>query len=185
MHLQRLPIKELILIKPKRFDDERGFFMERYRHERYVEAGIDASFVQDNEVFSKKNVLRGLHYQQTPGQAKLISVLRGKIWDVAVDIRPSSPTFGCWEGVELSEENGLQFYIPVGFAHGYCVLSDDAFVTYKMSAPYDPKEERTISWNDPTLAVRWPIQEPLLSERDRMGVSFEESILCTNNKVKL
>lgn len=178
MRHQKLGPEGLILIEPLRFHDERGSFMERYQQKRYSDAGISVSFVQDNEVFSKRNVLRGLHYQRSPGQAKLISVVRGAIWDVAVDLRQGSPTFGHWEAVELSGENGLQFFIPVGFAHGYCVLGEEAVVTYKLSAPYDPKEERTIRWDDPALAINWPIKHPVLSQRDLLGISFKESVLC-------
>lgn len=177
MHLEQLSIKDLLLIKPKRFEDERGFFLERYEQKRYLAAGVTVPFVQDNEVFSKSGVLRGLHYQRSPGQAKLVSVVRGRVWDVAVDIRPASPTFGRWEGVELSGENGFQFFIPVGFAHGYCVLSEEAVVTYKLSAAYDPQEERTIRWDDPILAIKWPIKQPLLSQRDRSGKCFSESVV--------
>ena len=178
MRLQKLSLEGLILIEPLRFLDERGLFMERYQQKRYSDAGVSIPFVQDNEVFSKKNVLRGLHYQRSPGQAKLISVVRGSIWDVAVDLRPGSPTFGNWEAVELSDKNGLQLFIPVGFAHGYCVLGEEAIVTYKLSAPYDPKEERTIRWDDSTLAINWPIKHPVLSQRDLLGNSFKESVLC-------
>lgn len=155
------------MIQPKVFKDERGFFCESYRRNRYADAGIDLEFVQDNIAFSKKNTLRGLHYQERPGQAKLVSVSGGSIWDVAVDVRPDSPTYGEWEAVELSDDNFKQFFIPVGFAHGYLVLSDTARVHYKVSSPYDPAEERSILWNDPTLAIDWPVLKPILSERDQ------------------
>ena len=157
----------LIIIRSKRVKDERGSFLERYQAVRYADLGINVPFVQDNEVFSIKNVLRGLHYQEKPGQAKLISVSQGSIWDVAVDIRPESSTFGKWHAVELSEENSLQFFIPVGFAHGYCVLSETARVTYKVSSLYDPQEEKTIRWDDPQFTIDWPVRDPILSERDR------------------
>lgn len=168
--IRPLGIKGLLLIQPQcRFDD-RGFFLESFHLGRYAAAGIDVQFVQDNEVFSKKNVLRGLHYQRSPGQAKLISVVLGRIWDVAVDLRPDSPTFQQWEAVELSAEEKTQLFIPIGFAHGYCVLSEEALVHYKVSAFYDPNEEKTIAWDDPTLAISWPIQHPILSERDRIAL---------------
>lgn len=176
MQFRKMRLQGLVLIEPGRAEDARGFFLERYRHADYAAAGIDCSFIQDNEVFSKSNVLRGLHYQEKPGQAKLVSAVSGLIWDVAVDIRPSSPTYGQWEAVELSEENGLQFYIPIGFAHGYCVLSPTARVYYKVSAPYDPKEERTLRWDDPHLAIDWPLNHPLLSERDRSAPFFQENV---------
>ena len=169
MEIVPLRLKGLFLIKPRVFKDERGFFFENYQRERYQKAGIDLEFIQDNAAFSKKNILRGLHYQEKPGQAKLVFAVTGSIWDVAVDIRPNSPTFGQWEALELTEENHWQFFIPVGFAHGYCVLSETAEVHYKVSAPYDFAEEKTIQWNDPSIAVAWPIQNPILSERDRTG----------------
>lgn len=167
MQVEWLRIKGLAIIQPKVFHDERGFFFESYRRPRFAEAGIDLEFVQDNVSFSHKNTLRGLHYQDSPGQAKLVSVISGCIWDVAVDIRPGSPTFGKWHAVELSGDNFTQFLIPVGFAHGFCVLSETARVQYKVSAPYDAKAERTIRWDDPKIAIQWPIKNPLLSERDR------------------
>ncbi|MBF8262786.1 MAG: rfbC [Parachlamydiales bacterium] len=173
MQLQSFPIKGLFVIQPKVFLDARGFFFESYRKSRYADAGIDVEFVQDNVSFSQKNTVRGLHYQAVPGQAKLISVLQGCIWDVAVDIRPQSPTCGQWQAIELSADNYQQFFIPVGFAHGYCVLSDTARVQYKVSAPYDPKEERSILWNDPALAVAWPVSHPILSDRDRQAPLFQ------------
>jgi dTDP-4-dehydrorhamnose 3,5-epimerase len=167
-------LKGLITIQSKRLKDERGSFLERYQSARYAALGVDVPFVQDNEVFSLKNVLRGLHYQEKPGQAKLLSVSQGSIWDVAVDIRPDSETFGKWYGIELSEENGVQFFIPTGFAHGYCVLSETARVTYKVSSFYDPQEEKTLRWDDPRFGIDWPIQTPLLSEKDRSAPYLNE-----------
>jgi dTDP-4-dehydrorhamnose 3,5-epimerase len=167
MEVDWLSIQGLAIVRPKVFQDERGFFFESYRRQRYAEQGIDLEFVQDNVSFSKQNTLRGLHYQESPGQAKLVSVISGHIWDVAVDIRPNSPTFGQWHAVELTGENFTQFFIPVGFAHGFCVLSDFARVQYKVSAPYDSARERTIRWNDPQFNIKWPISQPILSERDR------------------
>ena len=120
--------------------------------------------------FQKKGVVRGLHYQKVPGQAKLVTAISGSIWDVAVDIREGSPTYGQWEAVELSDKNHWQLFIPIGFAHGYCTLSDSACVSYKVSAPYDPAEECTLRWDDPALAIPWPAKHPILSERDKQGV---------------
>jgi dTDP-4-dehydrorhamnose 3,5-epimerase len=160
------------LVKPDIFADDRGFFLETYSVEKYAAAGIDVTFVQDNHSRSVKDTLRGLHYQSTPGQAKLVRVVTGRIWDVAVDIRPGSPTFGKWLAHEVDAEAREQLYIPVGFAHGFCVLSDAAEVEYKVSAPYNGKTECTIDYADPDLAVAWPVQTPLLSARDRQGESF-------------
>ena len=154
----------LALISPKVFPDERGYFFESYRAHL-------GTFPQDNVAFSKKNVLRGLHYSS---QAKLVSCLQGMIWDVAVDIRPDSPTFGEWEAVVLDDVSHQQFFIPVGFAHGYCVLSDTALVHYKVSALFDPKTEMSIRWNDPDLAIVWPIENPILSLRDKHSPFWKE-----------
>ena len=167
-----LRLEGLLLIQQRVFKDERGFFFESYHDARYRQAGIAVSFIQDNAALSRKDTLRGLHYQAQPGQAKLISATLGAIWDVAVDIRPNSPTFGEWEALELTDENHWQFFIPVGFAHGYCVLSDQARVHYKVDAPYDPEQEMTLRWDDPTLAIDWPTKAPILSDRDRAGRSL-------------
>jgi dTDP-4-dehydrorhamnose 3,5-epimerase len=169
MKTQSLPLDGLLVIQPQVFRDVRGLFFESYRQSRYAEVGIGIEFTQDNISFSKKNTLRGLHYQDSPGQAKLVSVVQGSIWDVAVDIRPDSPTFGKWAAVELNDENFKQFFIPLGFAHGYCVLSDFARVQYKASADFDPAAERTIVWNDPDFAIDWPVINPILSDRDRLA----------------
>jgi dTDP-4-dehydrorhamnose 3,5-epimerase len=169
MEVNDLSIQGLKLIIPKIFRDERGHFFESYRQSLYAEKGISIPFVQDNISKSVKDTVRALHYQSEPGQAKLVSCLQGKIWDVAVDIRPLSPTYGQWEAIELSEENGHQFFIPAGFAHGFCVLSDHALVHYKVSSPYDPQTERSIRWNDPKIKIEWPIQNPILSLRDQVS----------------
>jgi dTDP-4-dehydrorhamnose 3,5-epimerase len=161
-----LRLDGLRLIKPRLFSDERGYFLESYRQPTYADFKIPP-FVQENLSFSKKNVIRGLHFQKEPGQAKLIQVLRGKLFDVAVDLRPGSATFGEWEAVELDDELRWQFFIPVGFAHGFCVLSEEALVQYKVSALYDPKTENSLRWNDPTLNIAWPIDDPILSKRDQ------------------
>ena len=164
------------MVQPQVFRDERGFFFESFRQSRYADAGIGVAFTQDNISFSKKETLRGLHYQETPGQAKLVMVIQGSIWDVAVDIRPESSTYGKWVGVELNDENFKQFFIPAGFAHGYCVLSDFARVQYKVSAAFDPATERTIAWNDPGLAVEWPLKNPILSHRDRTALPLWQKV---------
>lgn len=169
------PIDGLLLLELKVHGDERGFFVERYRRDMFEELGIPTDFAQDNHSRSAPGVLRGLHYQRNPDQGKLVSVIRGKIWDVAVDIRPWSPTFGRYYGVEISDMNGLQFWIPPGFAHGFCVLGDEpADVLYKVTAPYNPAGEGGIHFEDEELAVRWPIEDPTISARDQLLPSFAE-----------
>lgn len=162
------------LMIPKIFSDERGFFFESYNQNTYQQLGISTSFIQDNTAFSKYGTIRGLHYQSTPGQAKLIRCIQGKIWDVAVDIRTSSETFGQWVGVELDDQSHHQLFIPAGFAHGYCVLSDTALVHYKVSSFYNPQTECSLRWNDPTLNIVWPIVNPVLSQRDQQSPYFKE-----------
>ncbi len=176
MKVQSLSLKGLLVIQAQVFQDERGLFYESYRRSRYADVGIDIEFSQDNISFSKKNTLRGLHYQESPGQAKLVSVVQGSIWDVAVDIRPDSSTYGSWAALELNDENFKQLYIPVGFAHGYCVLSDFARVQYKVSSAFDPLMERTIVWNDPGLAIEWPVKNPILSDRDRNALPHRQKV---------
>jgi dTDP-4-dehydrorhamnose 3,5-epimerase len=156
----------VLIIEPKVFPDERGFFMESFQKQRYRQAGITAEFVQDNISRSVRNTLRGLHYQHPNGQAKLVQVLEGEIYDVAVDIRRDSPTFGRWVDVILSAENQRQFFIPAGFAHGFCVLSPIALFLYKCSDFYTPEAEGGICWDDPDLAIPWPVESPILSQRD-------------------
>ncbi|MES1173854.1 MAG: dTDP-4-dehydrorhamnose 3,5-epimerase [Myxococcales bacterium] len=172
MRVIDLELNGLKLIRPEIFGDERGFFLETYSAPRYQAAGIDVPFVQDNHSRSVKGTLRGLHYQSAPGQAKLMRVSLGRIWDVAVDIRPGSKTFGRWQALELDDEKREQLYIPVGFAHGFCVLSDVAEVQYKVSTPYDAKTECALSYADPELNVGWPVTAPLLSARDMSAESF-------------
>lgn len=154
--------------------DERGFFRETFRKTRYKELGIDDDFVQDNHSFSKYGTIRGMHFQRFPGQAKLITIVHGKIYDVVVDIRPTSPTFGKWEGIYLDAGQGDQLYIPIGFAHGFCVVSEDAHVCYKVSSIYDPAEEKSIRYDDPFVGIVWPIECPFISEKDRLAPSFKE-----------
>ncbi len=163
-----LSIPEVILIQPRLFTDPRGFFLETYKYSEFQAHGIPETFVQDNHSRSVRGVLRGLHYQNPPqAQGKLIRVVRGAIYDVAVDIRPSSPTFGQWVSALLSEENQHMLYVPPGFAHGFLVLSDLADVTYKVTAEYAPDLDAGILWNDPALAIQWPLEgPPLLSAKD-------------------
>lgn len=172
MQVIDLELNGLKLIRPQVFGDERGFFLESYSAPRYQAAGIDVTFVQDNHSLSVKGTLRGLHYQSSPGQAKLMRVSRGRIWDVAVDIRPDSKTFGRWQALELDDQKHEQLFIPVGFAHGFCVLSDVAEVQYKVSTPYDAKTECALSYADPELDVAWPVTSPVLSGRDLQAESF-------------
>jgi dTDP-4-dehydrorhamnose 3,5-epimerase len=155
------------IIEPRVFRDERGFFLETYHAQRYREAGLDVAFVQDNHSRSTRGTLRGLHWQAERPQGKLVRVLVGEIYDVAVDIRPDSPTFGQWVGFTLSADNFRQAWIPPGFAHGFCVTSEVAEVEYKCTDFYDPPSERGLIWNDPEVAIAWPIQDPILSERDK------------------
>lgn len=174
MTIEKGPLSGLLILTPQVFEDERGYFYESFNAEKLKDFGIAPDFPQDNHSFSKKNVLRGLHFQSSPGQAKLVRCVHGKIWDVAVDIRTESPTFKQWFGIELSEENKKMFYIPVGFAHGFCVLSETAEVLYKISSVYNGATETGIAWNDPDISVNWPIQNPLLSERDRQAKPLAE-----------
>ena len=157
------------LIEPEVHGDERGFLVETFRDDAWRELGVGVDFVQDNHSRSSRNILRGLHFQTTPGQAKLVRCLRGRIWDVAVDLRSASPTYRQWEGHELDDERHRQLYVPVGYAHGFCVLSEVADVAYKLSSPYDAATEAGIAWDDPDVGVEWPIADPVLSERDRTG----------------
>jgi dTDP-4-dehydrorhamnose 3,5-epimerase len=159
-------LPEILIIEPSVFQDERGFFMETYQQRRYTEAGIESIFVQDNLSRSVHGTLRGLHYQVKHAQAKLIQVIEGTIFDVALDIRRGSPYFGQWTSVHLSDENKRQLFVPEGFAHGFCVLSESAQVIYKCTDFYASEDEGGVLWSDPTLAIAWPISEPLLSEKD-------------------
>jgi dTDP-4-dehydrorhamnose 3,5-epimerase len=156
----------VLVIEPRVFNDPRGYFFETYQAERYKESGIACDFVQDNLSYSAMGTLRGLHYQYPRDQAKLVSVVKGKVLDVVVDIRKGSPTFGQWESVTLSEDNHRQLFVPEGFAHGFCVLSDDAIFVYKCSDFYSPNTEHGVVWNDPLIGIQWPLEKPLLSEKD-------------------
>jgi len=174
MEIVDMSLSEVKLIRLRSFQDERGFFRESYRENLYSSHGIAGSFVQDNHSFSFKGTIRGMHFQAHPGQAKLVSVVSGRIFDAVVDIRPYSPTFGKWLGVDLYAENGEQLYIPVGFAHGFCVLSESAHVIYKVSNYYDPLLERTFRFDDAEVGIQWPVESPVLSLRDRDSPSFRE-----------
>jgi dTDP-4-dehydrorhamnose 3,5-epimerase len=157
----------VIIIEPDVFTDQRGYFLETYHAKKYADAGIPGPFVQDNFSRSVRGALRGLHYQRTHAQGKLVCAAEGVVFDVAVDIRPGSPTFGKWFGAELSAENKRQLYIPPGYAHGFCVLSDVAVFTYKCTNFYVPHDEGGILWNDPAIAISWPISNPILSAKDQ------------------
>lgn len=172
MSLSTTPIEGLILVEPRVFQDDRGFFFESYHQPRYEALGIKETFVQDNHSLSRQGTLRGLHYQSSPGQAKLVRCVRGRIWDVAVDIRPDFATFGKWQAFELDAVSHRQLFIPVGFAHGFCVLSEEAEVLYKCSSVYDGTTESGIAWDDPELAVAWPVANPVISVRDQGNESF-------------
>ena len=168
-------IPDVLILEPNVFGDERGFFLESYNRLVFNEAiGVDVEFVQDNHSRSQKGVLRGLHYQIKQPQGKLVRVVRGKVFDVVVDIRKSSPTFGKWVGAELTEDNHRQFWVPPGFAHGYLVLSNSADFLYKTTDYYAPEHERCILWNDPMVGIKWPIDgEPQLSTKDKEGVLLQ------------
>ncbi|ATA24706.1 dTDP-4-dehydrorhamnose 3,5-epimerase [Brenneria goodwinii] len=175
MQVKDTRIEGVKIIQPKVFGDARGFFLETFEKRRYQEMlNIDLDFVQDNHSRSSKGVLRGLHFQRSNPQGKLVRVVRGEVFDVAVDIRPDSPTYGAWEGVILSEENKTQFWIPPSLAHGFVVLSDVADFEYKCTDYYNPANEGCLLWNDPDVGIEWPINNPLLSEKDKLGKRFKE-----------
>lgn len=178
MKVRPLEIEGPLLVEGEIFRDSRGFFMERFQEERFREYGIDVAFVQDNHSRSNPHVIRGLHYQIEPPMGKLVGVVRGKIWDVIVDVRPESKNYGKYAAVELSDESNTLVWIPSGFAHGFCVISKEpADVLYKVTQKYDPKAERGIRWNDPEIAIRWPDSDPILSPRDIAlpTLSFEKN----------
>ena len=177
MEIIKTPIEGLLVLEPRVFRDARGYFVETYNEKRYREAGIDAQFVQDNQSCSSYGVVRGLHFQKPPyAQAKLVCCTVGRVLDVAVDLRPESPSYGQWYGVELSEENKRQFFIPKGFAHGFSVLSESAIFTYKCDEFYHPEAEGGIQLNDPTLAIDWRIPETarIISDKDTKHPTFDE-----------
>lgn len=170
-------IPGLLILEPDAFSDERGFFMETYSRDRYREAGIAEDFFQDNLSSSKRGVIRGLHYQAPPfAQGKLVSVLRGRVLDVAVDIRAGSPTYGKYVAVELSGENHKQFWIPAGFAHGFAALEDDTLFAYKCTAPYSKEHDRGIRWNDPAIGIEWGVTDRIVSDKDRAHPLLSEIV---------
>ena len=175
MQITATALPEVLLIEPDLYEDPRGYFYESYSYQKYAALGIRDQFVQDNHSRSARHVLRGLHYQAGQGQAKLVRVVVGSVFDVAVDVRWGSPTFGEWVGIELSAANRRQLYVPVGFAHGFCVLSEAAEFLYKVSSYYAPKLERGIAWDDADIGIDWPVAAPILSERDRVHPRLLES----------
>ncbi|SEJ78843.1 dTDP-4-dehydrorhamnose 3,5-epimerase [Sphingobium sp. AP50] len=176
MNIIETGIEGLLIIEPRVFGDDRGFFMESWNAAGFAEAGLDLNFVQDNHSRSAKGVLRGLHFQNPNPQGKLVRVVSGRVWDVAVDLRRSSPTFGKWAGVELSAANKRMFWVPPGFAHGFVSLEDGTDFLYKCTAPYDPSAEHSLMWNDPAVGIEWPLEglEPQLSGKDQQGKALAE-----------
>nr|WP_216612738.1 dTDP-4-dehydrorhamnose 3,5-epimerase [Myxococcus xanthus] len=172
-----MEIPDVLLLEPKVFGDDRGFFMEMFHAARYAAAGIPGPFVQDNYSRSAKGTLRGLHFQEPQAQGKLVQVLAGAVYDVAVDVRRGSSTFGQWVAVELSSDNRRQLWVPPGFAHGFCVVSDSADFHYKCTALYAPETERSVVWNDPDLAIPWPVSEPRLSPKDAQAPRLRDAPL--------
>ncbi|MCX7073693.1 MAG: dTDP-4-dehydrorhamnose 3,5-epimerase [Methylococcales bacterium] len=176
MNLITTPISDLLIFEPKVFGDARGFFLESFNQKIFQSlTGLDINFVQDNHSRSSKNVLRGLHYQIQNPQGKLVRVVNGNVFDVAVDLRKSSPTFGKWHGIELSGENHRQFWVPAGFAHGFVVLSETADFLYKTTDYYTPKFERCLRWNDKEVGVEWNVSKPILSVKDEQGLSLYDA----------
>lgn len=176
MNIIETDIEGVLIIEPRVFGDERGFFMETWNEGAFKEAGLDLTFVQDNHSRSQKGVLRGLHLQNPGPQGKLVRVTNGAVFDVAVDLREGSPTFGKWAGVELSAENKRMFWVPEGFAHGFLTLADDTDFLYKCTAPYAPGSEHTLAWNDPGVGIDWPVAnlDPIISEKDAKGLSLSD-----------
>lgn len=177
MEIQHLPLAGLKLLKPRLFTDDRGFFLETWNQQKLTNLGFSEKFVQDNMSFSKRGVLRGLHYQFPTWQGKLVFVLQGEIFDVAVDIRRDSPTFGKWYGVTLNDRTHEQLYIPPGFAHGFCVTSETARVMYKCTDYYAPAEEHTLAWNDPGIGIHWPVSNPVVSAKDAQGKLLKDAFI--------
>jgi dTDP-4-dehydrorhamnose 3,5-epimerase len=177
MKLVGCPLSGPIILEPKVFGDDRGFFLESWNADSFQAAGLDMHFVQDNHSRSNRGVLRGLHYQNPEAQGKLVRVVTGRVWDVVVDIRRSSSNFGAWFGVELSGDNKRMLWVPEGFAHGFLTLEDETDLLYKCTAPYDPAQEHILAWNDPQVAIAWPLNglEPLLSDKDKRGRTFADA----------
>jgi dTDP-4-dehydrorhamnose 3,5-epimerase len=177
MKFTNVPIEGLKIIQPNLFEDERGYFFESYNHEEFSEAGISSNFVQDNQSKSNKGVLRGLHFQEPPfAQGKLVRVINGAVLDVAVDIRKNSPTYGKSFSIELNESNKTMFFIPAGFAHGFLTLEDNTIFSYKCTQLYNKNSEKTILWNDVDLNINWVFSNPILSDKDKIGISFSQYI---------
>ena len=176
MNIIETALPGLLIIEPRVFGDSRGFFMETWNAGAFAAAGLDLAFVQDNHSRSQKGVLRGLHFQNPRPQGKLVRVTNGAVFDVAVDLRASSPTFGQWVGVELSAENKRMFWVPEGFAHGFLTLEDDTDFLYKCTAPYAPANEFTLAWNDPAVGIEWPVTglDPIISEKDARGLALAD-----------
>jgi dTDP-4-dehydrorhamnose 3,5-epimerase len=177
LNVHETSLPGVLLIEPKVFGDDRGFFMETYRTDEFREVGIADAFVQDNHSRSARGVLRGLHYQEPNAQGKLVRCTRGAIFDVAVDIRRGSPSFGRWFGLELSDGNKRMLWIPPGFAHGFCALEDNSDLVYKCTSLYDAASDRSLLWNDPAIGIEWPIAEPVLSERDANAARLTEATM--------
>ena len=175
MEIIETNLKGLLVIKPKVFEDERGYFFESYNYQLFKQAGLDFNFVQDNQSLSQTGVLRGLHFQNNPNaQGKLVRVISGSVFDVAVDIRKKSPTYGQWFGLELTEQNKWMMYIPEGFAHGFATLQDFTVFSYKCTNFYNKESEDCIFWNDSDLAINWPIENPILSDKDLLGKHMKD-----------
>jgi dTDP-4-dehydrorhamnose 3,5-epimerase len=181
MKVESTAITDVLLVTPKVFGDDRGFFMETYNKQVASDTGLPTEFVQDNHSKSSYGVLRGLHYQTPQWQGKLVRVVSGEIYDVAVDIRAGSPTYGQWVGVYLNDENKQQLYVPEGFAHGFCVTSQTAEVVYKCTSLYAPEQEGSVLWNDPEIGIDWPIETPLLSAKDEQGQKLADLPALTVN----
>ena len=173
-NVEESELEGVLLIQPAIYSDPRGRFFESFQKERYKEIGIKEEFVQDNQSVSLKNTIRGLHYRVSPEQAKLVRVIKGEVFDVVVDIRSQSPTFGQWRGYTLSDSNYRQIYIPVGFAHGFCVLSETAEFLYKVSEYYSAEKEKGIMWNDRDIGIKWPTSKPILSEKDKTNPALKD-----------
>lgn len=174
VEVTKTPLAGVVIVKNRAFEDPRGFFMETYNQQHFKSAGLPSEFVQDNHSRSSRGVLRGLHYQYPQWQGKLVRVVSGSIFDVAVDIRSDSRTFGQWYGIELNEDNRLQLYIPPGFAHGFVTLSEQADLVYKCTSLYKPDDDACIAWNDPDIGIDWPINDPLVSEKDAAAPRLSE-----------
>jgi dTDP-4-dehydrorhamnose 3,5-epimerase len=174
LNFRETTLPDVMIIEPDVHGDERGFFKETWNRQRYAELGLERDFVQDNVSFSRRGILRGLHFQNPNPQGKLVQVLQGEVYDVAVDVRAGSPHFGRWVGVTLSAQNHLQLYIPEGFAHGFCVTSETALFCYKCTDFYNAKAEYSLRWNDPDLAIEWPVADPELSAKDEAGCLLQD-----------